>query len=210
MTGRSPDFKAPLARLSYANLFKPRKRENKDGSVRESYEANFVWPKNTDISALKAAVLAAAADEWGEEKAKDLLKKELIKQPILDGDGKQGRNKEGEQYKELAGCYFVRAATKIAPALFSRQVTAANEKDDLYSGCYVYPVLHAYTWESAEQGKGVSIGMTMVQMAKDGDRLGGNGGERDPSKFFERIDTGEDGGPAGGDKPADGAGGLFS
>lgn len=210
MTGRSEDFKAPLARLSYANLFKPRTRKNdKTGESRESYEANFVWPKTTDISALKAAVLAAAAQEWGEEKAKDLLKKELIKQPILDGDGKQGRSKEGEQYKELAGCYFVRASTKIAPALFSRKVTAANEKDDLYSGCYVYPVLHAYTWESAEQGKGVSIGMTMVQMAKDGDRLGGTG-ERDPSKFFEKIDTDEGDGSSGGDKPADGAGGLFS
>lgn len=210
MTGRSQDFKAPLARLSHANLYKARTRQNKDGTTKTAFEANFIWPKTADISALTAAVLAAAADEWGEDKAKDLLRKELIKQPILDGDGKQGRNKEGEQYKELAGCYFVRAATKLPPALFSRQVTAPNEKDDLYSGCYVYPVLHAYTWENDEQGKGVSIGMTMVQMAKDGDRLGGNGGDRDPTKFFDKIDPQDGGGAGAAEAPKDGAGGLFS
>lgn len=207
MTSRTEDFRSPLARLSRVNLYKP--RANKKNPDKLKYEVNLLYPKSADLSAIKAAVIQAAKAEWG-EKAVDLLKNGVIKQPILDGDGPQGVNKQtGERYKELEGMYFIRCASNLKPALLSPKVTAAVEGEHLYSGCYGYAAIHAYTWESDEQGRGVSIGISMVQHAKNGERLGG--GQADPSKFFETIpddDSGSDG--AGAVPEGDGAGALFS
>jgi hypothetical protein len=58
----------------------------------------------------------------------------------------------------------------------------------------VYAVVNAYTWDNPKNGKGVSFGVNMVQVAKDGERLGGGG--LDPSAHFEAIP--DDGAPAGG------------
>jgi hypothetical protein len=210
MTSRSPDFRSPLARLSRVALFKPRDREGK-----MKYEVNLLFPKDADLSEIKTAVIEAAKAEWG-DKAVELLKKKVIKQPILDGDGEQGVSKKtGEQYKELEGMWFIRCSSNLQPALFSKQVTAAQEGKDLYSGCFGYAVIHAYTWENDKNGKGVSIGLSMVQMARDGEKLGGT--PADPSKFFDKIDTSDaggsddqSGGDGGGDEDDDGAAALFS
>lgn len=199
MTSRSPDFRSPLARLSRVNLYKPR-----DNKGKLKYEANLIFPKDTDLTDIKEAVKAAAVAEWG-DKAAESLKKGLIKIPVLDGDGPQGMSKKTEErYPELEGMYFIRCASNHQPALFSRKMGQAQEGSDLYSGCYGYAVLHAYTWESAENGKGVSLGLSMVQMVKDGPKLGG--AAADPSKFFEKI---EDTGDAT-DTGDEGAGALFS
>jgi hypothetical protein len=201
MTSRTENFRAPLARLSRTNLFVPRKREGKP----DKYEVNLIFPKATDLAEMKRAILQAAKDEWG-DKAENLLKAGAIKQPILDGDGPQGVSKKtGERYKELEGMYFVRLSSNLQPALFSKKMTAAVDGADLYSGSYGYAVVNAYTWENAENGRGVSIGLSMVQMVRDGEKLGG--GAADPTKFFEAI---EDSGEAGDGGTGDGAGALFS
>lgn len=209
MTSRTEDFRSPLARLSRVNLFAPRVNK-KDPTRKPKYEVNLLYPKSADLSAIKAAVIQAAKAEWG-DKAVDLLKNGVIKQPILDGDGPQGLNKQsGERYKELEGMFFIRCASNLQPALLNPKVIQAVEGTHLYSGCYGYAAIHACTWESAEQGRGVSIGISMVQHAKDGERLGG--GQADPSKFFETIpddDSGNGGAGAAADT-GDGAGALFS
>ena len=75
----------------------------------------------------------------------------------------------------------------------------------MYSGCYVYAVVNAFTWENKEKGKGISFGLSMAQFVKDGENLGGGGA--DPEEFFEVIpDTGD--APAS-TKSGAGAGGLF-
>ena len=203
MTSRSEDFRSPLARLSRVNIFKPR-QDKKNPERKPKYEVNLILPKSTNLDEIKAAVKAAAVAEWG-EKAIESLKKGTIKQPILDGDGPQGVSRTTEeQYPELEGMYFIRTASNLQPALFSPKRTQAEEGKHLYSGCFGYAVIHAYTWESAENGKGVSIGLSMVQHVKDGEKLGGVAA--DPSKFFDKIeDTGsnEDAGD-------EGAGALFS
>lgn len=200
MTSRTENFRSPLARLSRVNLFKPRAHNNK-----ERYELNLIFPKSTDLGEIKKAIMEAAKAEWG-EKAENLLKNGAIKQPLLDGDGPQGVSKKtGERYKELEGNYFIRCASNLPPALFTRQMTAAVEGTHLYSGCYGYAAIHAYTWENAENGRGVSIGLSMVQHVKDGEKLGS--GAADPTKFFEKI---EDEGEASDGGTGDGAGALFN
>lgn len=202
---RSSDVKTPLARLAFANgLFKPLERDN--GS--KQWACTLLFPKTADLTSLRNAVIEAAKTEWG-DKAVEMLKNEVIKTPFLDGDGKQGRSKEtGEPHAGFAGNYFIRVTSgeEYRPKLFDRNVNPTNSQDEIYSGAYVYGVVSAYTWDTKENGKGVSFGVSLLQKARDGDRLGGGGGP-DPSKFLEKIaDEGE--APAS-TKGGAGAAGMF-
>ena len=69
-----------------------------------------------------------------------------------------------------------------------------------------WSVVNAFTWENKENGKGISFGVSMIQKAKDGERLGGGGGV-DVDKWAEKID--DEGEAPAETKTGQGAGGLF-
>lgn len=202
---RSEDVKTPLARLAFANgLFEPQE----DDKGKKKWTATLLFPKSVDLKPLVAVVLEAATKEWG-DKAKDMLKNELIKSPFLDGDGKQGMSKKtGERHAGYEGRTFIRVQSgfEYRPKLVDRQVLPITSKDVLYSGCYGYAVVNAFTWENKENGKGISFGISMFQLAKDGERLGGGGGV-DVDKWAEKIE--DEGDAPASTKTGEGAGGLF-
>jgi hypothetical protein len=200
---RSEDIKTPLARLAFENLIVPGKRLNqKTGKEVDNWNCNLLWPKDVDLSAMKNAAVACAVQEWG-DKAKQMIADGVIKSPFLDGDGKEGLSKKtGERWSGYEGSTFIRVGSTQKPKLVNKRVEPITERDELYAGCYVYAVINAFTWTHPTNGRGVSFGLSMIQVAKDGERLGGGGG--DPSQHFEKID---DEGPA--PKSSDGAAGLF-
>jgi hypothetical protein len=198
-------MKIGVVRLSFADgLFELQKTQS--GSLQ--WQCSLLIPKSMDRAALEANALDAAVQEWG-DKAKGWLKDEVIKNPFLDGDGKQGISKKtGERHPGYEGHWFIRCNSGEAyrPKLVDRQVLPITSKDQLYSGCYVNAVVACYTWDNKEQGKGLTFGISMVQFVRDGDRLGG-GGAGNPEEYFEKI-------PDEGNAPAEtktgkGAGGLF-
>jgi hypothetical protein len=191
---RSEDLKTPLARLSFPNLLKPQVSTNDAGQKVEKYNCVLLFPKTTDIGALKQAAAKAIEEAWG-DKGLQMLKSGLIKSPFLDGDGPQGLSKKsGERHAGYEGTTFIRCATTLKPKVVDKKVQPVISEDEVYAGCYVYAVINAYTWDNPKNGKGVSFGVNMVQVAKDGERLGGGG--LDPSAHFEAIP--EDNAPAGG------------
>lgn len=210
MASRSEDKKTPLAVISFSrDLFKTRDRDN--GS--KGYGCTLMFPKSTDLTGLQELAVEAAVAEWG-EKARQMIKDKLIKSPFLDGDGPQGKSKEtGEPHKGYPGKTFIRCSSgaEYPPKVFGRNaVSRITEEADIPSGSEVYGVVNAYTWENKENGKGVSFGVSIIQLAKKAegdDVLGGGGGGPDPEKFLEKIaDEGE--APAS-TKDGKGAGGLF-
>ena len=83
------------------------------------------------------------------------------------------------------------------------------DKADVPSGSKGFAVINAFTWENKENGKGISFGISMVQVTKvaQGDEVLGGAGGPDPDKFFESL-------PDEGDAPEStksgaGAAGLF-
>jgi hypothetical protein len=200
---RSADFKLPLARLSYPNLFKPQVKD--DG--KKQFNATLLIPKSADLAELKAAIVGVAKEAWPANGV-DRLQKGLIKSPLLDGDGPQGLNKKtGERHAGYAGHWFVRviANEDRPPRLFNRKLLPATT-DDIYAGCYVFAVVNAFSWSNPKNGDGISLGMTYVQAAKDGERLGGGAPPAD--KFLSALAD-------EGDAPAEakggaGAAGLFA
>ncbi len=201
--------KAPLARVLFAkNLLNPGKKiKAKDKKEYDYWDVTFGWPKDSDMTVLRKMVTEAAVAEWG-EKARDWLKNGTIKTPFLDGDGPQAVSKKtGDRYAGYEGLWFVRTGSYLKPGVFDRSAHPTDDPKVAYAGAYAYPVLNAYTWIDDKAGKGVTFGLSLVQFVKDGERLGGGGGQADPNKFFEKIDDEPDG-PSG-DKPKD-AGGLFA
>jgi len=202
---RSEDLKTPLARIAFAdNLFTPQQRKN----GKKQWGCSLLWPKGTDLSALQNAALEAAVQEWG-DKAVAMIKEGIIKSPFLDGDSKQGKNKEtGAPHAGFPGATFIRVISgeEYRPKLVNQKVLPITSKDELYSGCYGYAVVNAFTWMNEENGKGISFGVSMIQKAKDGDRLGGGGGV-DVDKWAEKID--DEGEAPAETKSGQGAGGLF-
>lgn len=187
-TSRSEDVKTPLAIVSYANnLFEL--RENEKG--KKSYGCSLHFKKGTDISALKKAAVEAAVAQWG-DKAKQLIVDEIIKSPFLDGDSKQGKTKEGVVKAGHPGTTFIRCQSGMdhKPKVFDRRRNPILDKDDCRSGSQVYGVVNAFTWENDEQGKGISFGVSIVQVVKnaEGDEILGGGGGPDPDKWLEKID----------------------
>lgn len=202
---RSEDIKTPLARLAFAqNLFEAQTTQ----SGKKQFNCTLLFPKGSDIAILQEAALKAAVEEWG-EKAKQMIADKLIHSPFLDGDGPQGKSKKtGEPHKGFPGHTFIRVISgeDYPPKLFNKQVRPAT-KSEVESGLLVYAVVNAFTWENKEKGKGISFGVSMIQVAKDdGVRLGGGGGGN-PDQFFEKI---EDEGEAPAEtKGGAGAAGLF-
>lgn len=202
---RSKDVKTPLAIISFAaDLFSIREGQ-------KGYGCTLLFPKSQDITALHNAALEAAKEEWG-EKAVQWIKDGLIKTPFLDGDSKQGLNKKtGERHPGYAGHTFIRckSGADYKPKVVDARVLPVTDKSEVPSGSSVYGVVNAFTWDNTENGKGITFGISLVQVAKkaEGDAvLGGSGGPSAES-YFEAI---EDEGEAPAEtKNGAGAGGLF-
>lgn len=209
MASRSEQFKTPgLVRVAFTdNLFTPQK----DDRGKEHFTASLLIPKSDSLAVYEKAVLEAAAAEWGgAEKVKQLIRDKLIHSPFLDGDGPQGKNKQsGEPHAGFPGHWFLRVKSGVEypPVLVDRKKLPITKKGGaLYSGCYGYAVLHVFTWENKEKGKGVTFGIDMFQVVKDGERLGGGGGV-DVDKWAEEIP--DEGAAPDSTKTGAGAGGLF-
>lgn len=202
---RSEDVKTPLARFAFTNnLFKPQERDN----GKKQWGCSLLFPKDVSLAALEEAAKNAAVAEWG-DKAVQMIKDKLIHNPFLDGDGPQGKNKQtGEAHAGFPGTKFIRVISgeEYRPKLVNQRLIAITSQEELYSGCYGYAVVNAFTWENKEKGKGISFGISMLQKAKDGDSLGGGGGGN-PEEYFEKIE--DEGAAPDSTKSGAGAGGMF-
>ena len=190
---RSEDVKTPLAIIAFSrSIFKPMERDN----GRQQYGCTLLFPKSVDLSPLQNAALNAATTEWG-EKAKEMIKNGVIKNPFLDGDGKQGRSKTtGEPHAGFPGNTFIRcvSGSDFKPRVFDKRRNPVMDPDECPSGSQVYGVVHAFTWENKENGKGISFGISLLQVVRkaEGDEVLGGAGGPNPDAFFETIVDDED------------------
>lgn len=205
---RSEDSKTPQGVIAFSrDLFTARARDN--GS--KGYGCTILFPKSTDLSTLKGLAVDAAVEEWG-DKAKQMIADGIIKSPFLDGDGKQGKSKEtGEPHKGYPGHTFIRCTSgeKFKPKVFDRKRNPIMDEEDCPSGSQVLAVVNAFTWDTKENGKGISFGVSLVQVVKkaEGDEVLGGGGGPDPDKWLEKIE--DEGEAPAATKGGAGAGGLF-
>lgn len=196
---RTDTTKSPLMRISYAfSLYTG--KVNSQGV--EKFGCTLILPKadTEGLKKLQKMVADVVTGEWG-EKGVERFKQGLIKNPILAGDGKEARNKEsGDIHPGLGPEFvFIRPTSNEAVKTFNAKVTPAS-KEEIISGHWGYAAMNAYAWHNAENGDGVSFGISMFQFVKADEVLGSDGAGRDPNAFFETVSTG------GGSEGSSGAG----
>ena len=207
-TARSEDFKAPEGRLSFArDLFKPRQQKN----GKEKYGCTLIFPK-AERKFFELLIAKVILDEWGPAGI-ERAKKNLIKSPILAGDGKEAHNKTTGELNGGMGpdVIFMRpTANGDRPPFVWYTEKDIHGKPKMvdesvaYSGCYGKAILHFYAWNNEESGDMVSVGISGFQKMRDGERLAG-GGPMDVEKWDETF---ADEGPAP-NVGGGGAGNLF-
>ena len=216
----SADFKTPIGRFSYVqNMFKRAPKTDdagnpvicKDGKPVTEQQVTLIYDKSTDRAVFDNAIKEAIIEKWGEP-GMEKAKKGLIRLPYLAGDSKEARNKKtGDIHPGLGeDKWFIRVATRMeAPVRFRSATIPASHgsgEDQIKSGDYGFAVLHAYAWNNAKNGDGVSFGIKYLQKTKAGESLGGTM-EVNAEDYFEQVeDTGA--APAAA-KTGAGAGGLF-
>lgn len=201
-------------RISYSQFcFEP----NTNESGKKQYQGTFLIPKTADKSMLDKMVLETLVEEFGsrmggEAGIIDAIKNGVIKSPFLDGDGKQGRDKDGKPKEGYAGHWFIRGTSgeDYPPKMLisQRGAIVPGGKADIKSGDYGYPVVNVYTWDSPKNGKGASFGFSMFLKSRDGESIGGGAGvPSNPDEYFEAIP--DEGAAPSETKTGAGAAGLF-
>jgi hypothetical protein len=163
----------PEATLSYPHLFEP--VAGPDGGE-PKYAATLVFAPETDLSALKAAAMAAAVEKLGsKEKVETAIRTGKLAWPFREADEESGYPK---------GSIFFGARSKAAPGLVSRYagpdgkpkpITLEDQKPgnplDLYPGCKVRASLVAFYYDYMGMKKGVSFALNNIQKLGEGTRL---------------------------------------
>lgn len=167
----------PEFRVSFENVHKPKGYKNGE----PKYSITMLFPKKTDLSALKKAAEKAAEEKWGDKKNWP----KTLKIPFRDGD------KESDQ-PGYEGMIFVRASSKEKPTLIDQKREPIDSDEEgrrkFYSGCWAKATIVAFAYE-AEGNKGVSFSLLGVQKTRDGERFGGR---RPVEEEFDVQDDGSD------------------
>jgi hypothetical protein len=177
-------------RMSFPNLLKPRETEE-NGVKKSSFELNLLFPPNSDLEPLKAALKAGAVDKWGADMAKWPKLKRGPKEVLRDfADFNTNSNKP--LAGDWTGWVMVRArATVEHPPTVIGPVKGADGKfpvitdpREVYSGRWARAKLDAFAYDRKD-GKGVSFGLINVQLLKHDTKFGG--AVSDPNKDFDEA-----------------------
>lgn len=147
----------PKFRVAFPNVFKAQSFQGK-----EKFVITMLFPKDTDISALKALAKAAAVAKWGPDTAKWPRNIDL---PFRDGD-------EKPEWGGFPGNTYVRAASQYKPGLVDANNQEIISEGDFYGGCYAIAQVNCYAWEYMGKN-GVSFGLMNVKKVADGEQFSG-------------------------------------
>lgn len=162
----------PEFRASYARVFEPAEQPNGD----LAYSVQMIFPKDTDLSGMKAAAEAAMTKLFGE---KSKWPKGYWN-PFRDGD-------EERDAPEYQNAIFVLAKTKNQPGIVDPNVQPILSAEDFYSGCYARASIVFYAFDK-NGNKGIGVGLNNIMKTRDGDRLDGKrSAEEDFASFASEL-----------------------
>ncbi len=165
----------PVFRVSFPQVFEPKSFEGQ----KAKYSIVCLWPKDTDLTAVKKAVSSAIIEKWGADKEKWPKK---LKRPFRDGS-------EREDVQGYKGMVFLTATSNTQPGLVDQNRQPIIDQKKFYAGCYARAELRAFAFD-VSGNKGVSFAVQNIQFAKDGDPFSGRS---KPEDVFDKIaDDSED------------------
>ena len=160
-------------RLSYVNVFEPRKIGENDKEAK--YSLTILIPKNTPegqktIANIKAAIQKAA--EKGAQKHFGGRIPTNVSHTLKDGDTEVDDLGDLKNIKnpELAGNMYMRLSTKFPPKVLNAERQEIINPLEIYSGCYGRVSLTTFAY-SGDGRRGVSAVLNNVMMTRDGEPL---------------------------------------
>lgn len=159
----------PVATLSFPHLHAP--QVGRKPTDKQKYSCTLVYAPGADLSALRAAELAAAEKKWGAN-AKEMLRKKQLKSAFRD-DAEAKGYPEGALFQNVRteqqpGIVYSHAGPDLKPA----RVPQDKIRDELYPGCQVRASISFFAYDT-EGNKGVSAGLNNLQKVGEGVRLAG-------------------------------------
>lgn len=155
----------PEARLSFPAVFEP--KPVMKGETKVSYQAAFLFPPDTDFKPFAAAIKAAMIEKWGK------VVKDRVTLPIKNAEDKSHLS----GYEE--GWHYISTSSKYAPAVVNRRKQPVTDHEKVYAGMWVRGYLNAWAWEHPAKGRGVSFGLTAMQLVRDDEPFGFGGVDTD-------------------------------
>jgi hypothetical protein len=171
-------FKTGYFRMSFPALLKPRK--NDEGN--ERFELTMLFPPGefeATRKAAMAAMTAAMTEKYGDDKSKWPKLKRKPTDVIRDFD-----EYNSESNKPLKGDWKgwtmmrANASTKMPPNIVGQhkgengKFPAITDEREVYGGRWARASLEAYVYDRKD-GKGVTLGIVNVQLAKHDKKFGG-------------------------------------
>jgi hypothetical protein len=187
----------PEFRGAFVRFFEPEiTTDQATGKTKKTWGTTAIFPKGTDLSALKAAANEAAKKAWGDQAATK-LKHPKFRSPFKDGATMV--NKDGELYAGFeAGQITAKLSTSQgAPEVIDAAKQPVIDAGACKSGFYYRASVVAMAYDRAD-GMGISFKLQNVQKLREGETLGG-GAKTAASDEFEAVTTADGGAPANAD-----------
>lgn len=152
----------PSGTAHYVNVFRPGRPM--DETKEEKYSITLtIAPDHPKLAAFRKKIEEVATARFG-AKAKQMLEKGQLKNPIRDGHEKEDENFHGK--------VFITARSSDKPQVVDMDAEPVMDQDDFYSGCLARADVYIYAFEKAGN-KGISLILNSVQKLGDGERLAG-------------------------------------
>ena len=163
-----------MVRLSFPHLFEPSGFQGSE----PKYSCKLIIPKSDKATMNE---LAGYAKQLIDEKWKG-KKPANFREWYVDGD--TILDEDGNVREEYANSWRISASSKIKPGIVDQSVNPVMDPELIYAGCYVNASLSMYAYDNIS--KGIGFGLSHVQFAGDGKRLGGS--RISASQAFDKID----------------------
>lgn len=160
-------------RLAFPTLNKPEKFDPSNEKQEPRYSATLLVNKDdkAQVAAIDAAIRAAAAAKWGDNKADAAVKGLTAGLKIAKQDGEM----KADKYDGFEGHWAIAAHSKenAPPRLLDRDKTELpRNTPKLYAGCYVNASVEFWAQDN-QFGKRINAQIRGVQFASDGDAFSG-------------------------------------
>jgi hypothetical protein len=176
------NIKIKNVRLSYPNLFTPKKNKDKPTEPGK-YGCNLILLKtDPQVKAIRDAINAVAKEKWPKNMPK--LSGVALKTPEAAPDGSWPT----DGYDDTT-MFLTTSSSKRVPIVDKDPTVAlAAEDGKPYAGCYVNVSVRLWAQDN-EFGKRVNCQLLAVQFAKDGQPFGEK--PVDPNEEFEKVEDDE-------------------
>lgn len=164
----------PVFRASYANVWEPAPTQS--GELK--YSISMIFPKDTDLSAIRAAIKQCITDKLGPDEKKW---PKGLKNPLRDGD----TDRDADEYQNA---FFMNAASKNQPGIVGPDVQPLLDRDEFYSGCWARATINFFYYDK-NGNRGVGVGLNNLMKVKDDARFDGRASATSDFSSFAAEDS---------------------